>query len=108
MQPALISITYPSEDTAKRAAERFIKKKLMVCVNYFPIESSYLWKGKIEGGEEYLLIGKTVVSYFQNIVDLVEKEHPYEDPVVEMWPVFMNSKNAEWIKNELSLEKEVR
>jgi periplasmic divalent cation tolerance protein len=108
MQPALISITYPSEDTAKLAAERFIKKKLMVCVNYFPVVSTYLWRGKTEGAEEYLLIGKTVSSFFQNIVDLVEKEHPYEDPVVEMWPVIVNSKSVEWINNELNLEKEVR
>lgn len=43
-----IYITYPNIEEAKKICTHLLEQKLIACANYFPIESAYWWKGKIE------------------------------------------------------------
>ena len=55
-----IYITHPSPEDAKKTAEYLLKKKLIACVNMYPIESMYWWNGKIENDRETVTIAKTI------------------------------------------------
>src|SRR3989344_3715243 len=41
-------ITHKNIEEARKIGEHLLKKKIVACVNYFPIDSAYWWKGKIK------------------------------------------------------------
>jgi len=41
-------ITCGSKKEAEKIAEALVTEKLAACVNYFPINSVYIWKDKLE------------------------------------------------------------
>ena len=51
--------TFPSRKEAGRIGESLVKKKLAGCVNIFPIDSVFTWKGKISKDKEVAAIIKT-------------------------------------------------
>lgn len=74
-------VTAPDEDTAKLIAYAVIKDNLAACVNIIKqIESIYLWQGKIEKSDEYLLIIKTQLDRIFDLRDRVVSLHPYDTP----------------------------
>ncbi|XP_067341171.1 protein CutA homolog isoform X2 [Channa argus] len=42
----------------------------------------YYWKGKIEDGNEILMLVKTKTSMIKQVVDYVRSVHPYANPEV--------------------------
>ena len=98
---AFAYITNPDRKTARKVAVLLLKKKLAACANIFPIESIYLWKGKMRNEKEVVLIAKTSGSRFPALKKEVEKMHPYEVPCIIKIPVQANEKYAKWILSEI-------
>ncbi|PKM97428.1 MAG: divalent-cation tolerance protein CutA [Elusimicrobia bacterium HGW-Elusimicrobia-1] len=96
----IIYITNPDIKTAKKIASHLLKKRLIACANFFPIESSYWWKGKIETAREVVAIVKTRTANWQKVRSAVEKLHPYETPCIMKIPVTANADFEKWIKAE--------
>lgn len=96
-----IYIANPNKKTAKKIREFLLEKKLAACVNFFPIESSYLWQGKIENTKEYVLLAKTKDKNFEKIKKEVEKIHPYAIPCIAKIKVSSNKKFSSWVEKEL-------
>ena len=64
-----------------------VEQRLAACVQMFPIESVYLWKGKIcEEGEVMLLI-KSRTELFDKIAATIRQVHPYEVPEIVQMPI---------------------
>lgn len=97
-----IYITNSSKEEAKKIAKYLLDKKLIACVNIFPIDSIYKWKGKIVEEKEYVLIAKTTNNKFEKIKNEVEKIHSYDCPCIIKIPVSSNNKYFEWIVKETS------
>ena len=57
---AVVLVTAPDMDLARRLAKGALEAKLAACANIVPaVESHYWWKGKLESSDEVLLIFKT-------------------------------------------------
>ena len=96
-----VYITNPSKPAALKVAKHLLSKRLIACVNLFPIESIYWWKGKLETTKEFVLIAKTVSKNFDKVKKEVERIHPYETPCIVRIPVSSNEKYFNWLKGEV-------
>lgn len=98
---ALLYVTFPSRGDAETVAETVLAERLAACVNILaPCTSIYRWQGKVERGEEVPALFKTMPQCAQQLRARIEALHPYELPVVEVWPVSAGGKVGDWIAAE--------
>jgi len=97
----MISIytTCANKKEAKKIADILLKKRLIVCANFWPVESKYWWKGKSENGKEYALLMKGKNA--KEIVKVIEQNHSYEVPGISIEKIEVSKKTGRWIKKEL-------
>ena len=100
MKFIIIYITHPSMKAAKKVCAALLEKRLIACVNYFPIESAYWWKGNIENAKEIVSMVKTRKENWTKVKKAVEAIHPYETPCIMKLEVESNPSYAKWIGNE--------
>jgi len=100
MKFIIIYITHKNLKEAKKVAEHLLREKLIACVNYFPIESSYWWKGKIENSKEIVSLMKTKKENWKKVKAEVEKIHPYDVPCIMKIEVEANKEYFDWIQKE--------
>lgn len=83
-----IYITAPDMDTARKIGGYLVEHYLAACANIIPgTHTIYRWEGKIERGEEVVVIAKTVQNRVEEVVDAVKSLHPYECPCIVSLPV---------------------
>lgn len=101
----LIYSPFGSFEDAKRAGRTLVEEKLAACVNIIPsIFSIYLWKGKIEQGEEALLIAKTLREKTEDIIQRIKELHPYELPAILVIPLCECLEDfVKYVKEEMKL-----
>ncbi len=88
IQHKLIMTTIGTEQQALALAEQLINQKLAACVNILPkMQSIYRWQGKLERGEEHLLLIKTLASHVEAVFEAVRADHPYELPEIIVVPI---------------------
>lgn len=100
----IIYITHPDLKTAKKICGELLKRRLIACVNYIPIESAYWWCEKIENAKEIVSIVKTRKENWTQVRKAVEAIHPYQVPCIMKFNVEANTSYAEWIKKETLAE----
>jgi len=99
----LIYITCKNKNEAKNIGLALVKKRLVACVNIFPIGSIYWWKGKMVKDREVALIAKTLKRNFEKIEKEVKKLHSYNVPCILEIPIKrVNSKYLNWLQKEIS------
>lgn len=82
--------TYPSLVEAEKAGRAIVEERLAACVNILPgMVSHYWWEGKIERGEEVVMILKTRASFADRVRKAVKTSHPYETPAILVIPIEM-------------------
>ena len=57
-----VYITCQDKKEAQKIGQALVKERLAGCVNYWPIESVYHWRGKLAKDKEFVLIVKTLES----------------------------------------------
>ncbi len=97
----LIYITNPNKQIAVKIGKFLLEKRLCACINIFPIESAYWWKGKIEQAKEWVLIVKTEESKYNKIKEEVKKIHPYTTPCILKIKVDANKEYLNWLLGEI-------
>ncbi|EDV99660.1 GH12292 [Drosophila grimshawi] len=81
-------VTVPDKDSAKKLALGLIERKLAACVNILgKIESIYMWEGKINEDQEYLMMIKTRTTRIAELSKFVGENHPYSVPEVISLPI---------------------
>ena len=98
MKFILIYITYKNLKEAKKICNYLLKQKLIACCNYFPVESSYLWKGKVENSKEVVSIVKTKKENWKKVKEAVIKMHSYDVPCIIKIEAETNDSFAKWVK----------
>ncbi|MEW5805688.1 MAG: divalent cation tolerance protein CutA [Patescibacteria group bacterium] len=61
----------------------------------------YWWEGKIEDGNEVVLIVKTTSDRFEKVRDEIARIHPFDTPCILKIDVDPNEKYLRWIESEL-------
>ena len=86
-----------SEDEARKIAGCLVERKLAACVNIIPrIQSVYRWQGKVESGQEWLLLIKTSGEMFPEVRNAILSMHSYELP--ECIAVKIEDGNADYLQ----------
>ncbi len=78
----VIYVTHPNLESAKKITTHLLQKKLIACANFFPIQSQFSWKGKIEESEEIVSLMKAPKPHWETIVTEIKKMHSYETPCI--------------------------
>lgn len=96
---SIVLVTAPDLKTARRLAIAALEAKLIACANLVPrIESHYWWQGKLEHGNEVLLILKTTRACLAKLEKLVVREHPYDTPELLVLPLAHGyTRYLEWL-----------
>ncbi len=80
--------TYPSIVEAEQAGRALVERRLCACVNILPgMVSLYWWQGKIDRGEEVVMIIKTRASLAEPVRAAVKQMHSYSTPAILVLPV---------------------
>ena len=96
-----IYLTCKDETEAKEIGQVLVSEKLAACVNYFPINSVFRWKGKIEEGEEFGMLVKTKESLVDEVIARIKELHSYDVPCIEVLDVVGgNSDFLDWVEKE--------
>ena len=94
-------ITNENERSARKLSDLLINRKLAACTNQFPITSAYWWKGEIEHSNEVVLIAKTTTSKWIELLEFVERNHPYDVPCIMKFEVEANEAYERWIEDSV-------
>lgn len=84
---SMIITTCPDKNAAKKIAKLLIEKRLAACVQMFPVESLYVWKGQICDESEIALFIKSKTSLFDSIKSTIKANHKYELPEIIQIPI---------------------
>lgn len=97
----MIYTTLPDRAITEEIAGILVEKKSVACVNFFPIESVYRWKGKLNRDKEYALIMKTRKSLYGKVEKTLKELHPYETPAIVSYEIKDGLGDyLSWIKEE--------
>jgi periplasmic divalent cation tolerance protein len=94
----VVLTTTDSDESAERIANAVLEQRLAACVQTLPIRSKYIWNGKIEAGQELLLLIKAKACDFADLRDAITSVHPYDVPEVISLPVIDGASSyLDWI-----------
>ena len=78
---AIALCSCPDRETASRIAESVVGERLAACVSQIPVvESVYFWDGRLQTGQEILLMIKTTFGALPALEARIKALHPYELP----------------------------
>ena len=99
----VVLITAGSNEEAHTIAESLVKRKKAACVNVVPgLMTLFWWEGKLDSGQESLLIVKIKASLFSEIVSLVKEIHSYQVPEIIALPIVSGSEDyLAWLNDSL-------
>ncbi len=101
MKFIIIYTTLPYKVITKEIANILVNEGLVACINFFPIESVYKWKGKLTKDKEYALIMKTRKSLYKKVEKRLKELHPYEVPAIVSYEIKEGLNDyLSWINNE--------
>ncbi len=98
----LVYITNPDKKTAHKIGKYLVEKRLVACINIFPIESYYWCKGKIEKTKECVVIAKTLEKNYGKIKKEIREIHPYTVPCIIKIKADVNKEYLEWLRGEIN------
>jgi periplasmic divalent cation tolerance protein len=96
-------VTCPDLKTARRLARVALEAKLAACANLLPsVESHYWWQGKLDNGNEVLILLKTSRRRAAALERLVLAQHPYDTPEFVLVPVAAgNNRYLDWWQDSM-------
>jgi periplasmic divalent cation tolerance protein len=79
----IVLVTTSGTEEAEKLANLLIGAGLAPCVNIIPsVISVYQWKETMHRDEEALMVIKTSAEQFEQVRELVEKNHSYDVPEI--------------------------
>lgn len=97
--------TVPERESAEAIAHALVDERLAACVNIIGgVKSVYRWEGRVESGEEVLLIIKTSTQVpVERLRDRILTLHPYDVPELVLVPVTDGlDKYLAWVESSVS------
>ena len=100
----IVLTTAGSLEEAEKIAHALVERRLAACVNIVgPIHSVYRWQGKVESGDEHLLLIKTIAAQFDAVAKAIRELHSYDLPECIQLPIEGGSAEyLEWIEQSLA------
>lgn len=83
MTPNLLYLTCANQGEADKIVQALLEKRLVVCVKKMPVNSDFLWQGKIDHSSEILLIMDSKEELFGEVEKEVKRLHSYDTPGIK-------------------------
>ena len=84
----MILVTAKDKAEAEKITQLLLSERLIACGNIVsPVTSFFHWSGKIERAEECLIVMKSRMDLFSQVVERVKSLHSYEVPEVLALPI---------------------
>jgi len=98
-----VMTTTGTKEQAREIARRLVEEKLAACVQILDgMESTYLWKGKIETSGEFMCFIKTRDDLYPQVEEAIKKIHSYETPEIIALLITRGSKDyLQWLDESL-------
>ena len=94
-----VMTTTDKKSLAKAIARSPVGKGLAACIQSWPINSTFRWKGKVMEGREWMLLIKARSSDYRKVEREIKRLHNYELPEIIAVPMAAGSKSyLNWIK----------
>jgi periplasmic divalent cation tolerance protein len=84
---AAVTTACANEEEAERLAAVLLEHKLAACVQMFPVNSRYIWKGEMCADREVLLLIKCRRDDYADIERTILENHSYELPEILLTPI---------------------
>lgn len=78
----MVMVSVSSEEEAATISTALVGQQLAACVQVMPIQSTYMWQGKIECEPERLLLIKTRSDRFKALEAAIASLHSYDIPEI--------------------------
>lgn len=102
----VIYVTHPSKPEAIRMTADLLNAHLIACANYFPIESTYWWDGRLTHADEIVTLYKTTPDKYDAVRAMIEQTHKYEIPcIMRLATVEANEPYEKWIQEQVFTPK---
>lgn len=97
----LFYIPTSSSESAQKLADLLLNKKLVGCINIFPVTSMYHDVGMIAREGEFVLLAKTINNLVPQVEKVLEGEHPYDTPCILSFQVKANTSYYDWLCSQV-------
>ncbi len=87
----IVLVTAGSKEEGENIASALLSAKLAACVSLTPVESLYVWQGKVNRDEEWQLTIKTDLACFEAMEAKIKAIHSYEVPEIIALPIIAGS-----------------
>jgi len=97
-----ILVTVDAAEAARKIADVLLEEHRAACVNMVPgVHSRFWWGGEIDTAEEMMLVIKTRAALVDEVVDLVQRNHPADVAEVIALPIVGGSTEyLAWVDEE--------
>ena len=105
----VILVTTSSMEEAQKIAHRLVGEHLVACANLVsPVQSIFYWQEKVCDVKEVLVICKSRVALFEEILKRVKELHSYTVPEIIGLPIIKGSEDyLRWIHEVTNKKAEV-
>lgn len=94
----IATTTAEKENEAKALAKKIVESKAGACVQINPIESFYIWEGKLEIAKEFKITIKTLAENYKKVEELIIKNSKYDLPEITSTKIDNGySKYLDWL-----------
>ena len=95
----VVLVACDAHDEARTLARTLVEERLAACAQVLPIESFYLWDGKLHDNHEHLILLKTTTAHYHALERRVLELHSYRVPEVIALPVTVGFGGyLEWVE----------
>ncbi len=83
-----VYVTHPDIQSAEAIGHALVETGVAACVNLLPgMRAIYRWEGRIETGQEAVMIIKTRADLLDRVRQSIRAAHPYDCPCIAAFPV---------------------
>jgi len=98
----IVETTFPDKNLAKKLASLLLERNICACIHISQIESFYSWNNNIETTNEVLLRIKTAKHLFNELSEIIKKNHPYDvAEIIATEIINIEDKYKNWLKTSL-------
>ncbi len=103
----LVCVTAGSFQEAETLATALVEKRLAACGNIVPdIRSIFWWNNAVQTEQEVLLLLKSRLACFPELMRVVKSLHHYDVPEIIAIPIIAGAEDyLRWINNETEQDK---
>jgi periplasmic divalent cation tolerance protein len=98
----LFYVPCESDKQATHIAQELLKESLVGCANVWPCQSFYKENGRIQNGNEFILLIKTEKKLADAVKNRIKELHSYNIPAILKIDACPNRAYKEWLLGELS------